>query len=447
MALDASVRLVDNSAKQLSSSMTQTIHDLPAPTRPATLRRRGAVPPFSSRVPTISPSAVSAPASPYNFRLLAVSAAGFCVFLSVYATQSILPLLAQVFRASEMKASLTVTATTLAIALAAPAVGLLAERAGRKRVIVAAIFLLALPTFLASTVHSLEALIGWRFAQGLLMPGIIAVTMAYVAEEWPAEQVGSAMSAYISGNVLAGVTGRLMTGCVAARLGWSRAFVILAALDLLGGILVWKGLPPSRLIVCKRSTFDSARDMARHFKNGQLLAAYGVGFLVLLVMVATFTYVTYPLAARPFNLGPAALGSLFLVYLLGVVVTPIGGILGDRHGQKVALLLALIAVGVGLALTLVPSLPMVIAGLALCSTGIFVCQSATASYMGLVAGTARASASGLYATFYYLGGAAGAFLPGLFWTFGGWHATVAFLLAILFLIAFLVLTTWKRRAM
>ena len=41
--------------------------------------------------------------------------------------------------------------------------------------------------------------------------------------------------------------------------------------------------------------------------------------------------------------------------------------------------------------------------------------------MGLVAGKARASAAGLYASFYYLGGAAGAFIPGLFWHVGGWR--------------------------
>lgn len=382
--------------------------------------------------------------SPYNLRLLAVSAAGFCVFLSVYATQSILPMLSGVFCASEMHASLTVTATTLAIAIAAPVVGLLAERAGRKPVIVSAIFLLVVPTFLASTAHSLDGLIGWRFAQGLMMPGIIAVTMAYVAEEWPADQVGAAMSAYISGNVLAGVTGRLMTGCLASRFGWGWAFVVLAALDVVGGIVVWRCLPPSRQVITSRPLMDSVRDMGRHLQNLQLMAAFAVGFLVLLVMVATFTYVTYPLAERPFNLGPAALGSLFLVYLLGVVVTPLGGGFSDRHGQRMTLLLALIVVAAGLGLTLIASLPAVVAGLALCSAGIFVCQASTASYMGLAAGNARASASGLYATFYYLGGAAGAFLPGLFWRLGGWDATVGFLLTIVLMTAAVASICWKR---
>ena len=200
----------------MSGLMTRTISDLPIAARPSTLPRRRPPHPTPPNPRPASAVATSELESPYNLRLLAVSAAGFCVFLSVYATQSLLPMLARIFHASEMHASLTVTATTLAVALTAPAIGLLAERIGRKVVIVSAIFLLAIPTFMASTAHTLDGLIGWRFAQGLIMPGIIAVTMAYVAEEWPARHVGTAMSAYVTGNVLAGVIGRLLTGWIAA---------------------------------------------------------------------------------------------------------------------------------------------------------------------------------------------------------------------------------------
>ncbi len=57
-----------------------------------------------------------------------ITLTGFCVFLNVYATQSLLPLFSQIFHASKFDVSLTVSATTIAIALAAPFVGLLAGR-------------------------------------------------------------------------------------------------------------------------------------------------------------------------------------------------------------------------------------------------------------------------------------------------------------------------------
>ena len=380
----------------------------------------------------------------FDPRILGVAAAGFCVFLSVYATQALLPMLASVFHASALRASLTVTATTVAVALGAPAVGLLAERVGRKVVIVTAIFALAAPTLLAATADGLNSLIGWRFVQGLIMPGIIAVTMAYVAEEWPAHRIGAAMSAYVTGNILGGVTGRLMSGWIAARFGWNYAFVALGLIDLAGGALVLTALPPSRKVARAGKLSASVREMARHLENRKLLAAFACGFNILLALVAAFTYVTFHLASPAFGLGPAALGSLFLVYLVGVVVTPIGGRFIDRRGQRHAMLVALSLAIAGILLTLIPSLIAVMAGLALCSSGIFICQAATASHMGLVAGKARASAAGLYASFYYAGGAAGAFIPGLFWKLGGWPATVAFIVVVLMVTAAIAGGAWKR---
>jgi uncharacterized BrkB/YihY/UPF0761 family membrane protein len=81
----------------------------------------------------------------------------------------------------------------------------------------------------------------------------------------------------------------------------------------------------------------------------------------------------------------------------------------------------------GLALTLKASLPVVILGLALLSSGTFVFQASTTMHLGMVAGRARSSAAGLYVTFYYIGGSVGAVLPATFWVRGGWPATVALL--------------------
>ena len=80
---------------------------------------------------------VMEPISKSRIRTLAVAFAGACAFLSLYATQPLLPTLERLFRAGKTAVSLTVTASTLGVALAAPLIGLLADRFGRKRVIVA----------------------------------------------------------------------------------------------------------------------------------------------------------------------------------------------------------------------------------------------------------------------------------------------------------------------
>src|SRR5439155_18409760 len=58
--------------------------------------------------------------------------AGFTAFLDLYATQPLLPLFARLFHASNFAVSLTVTAPTMAVAVAAPLVGRLGDLLGRR---------------------------------------------------------------------------------------------------------------------------------------------------------------------------------------------------------------------------------------------------------------------------------------------------------------------------
>ena len=59
--------------------------------------------------------------------------AGAAAFLNLYATQPLLPLLSRRFGATAFDVGLTITAPTVAIALTAPLIGRLADRAGLRR--------------------------------------------------------------------------------------------------------------------------------------------------------------------------------------------------------------------------------------------------------------------------------------------------------------------------
>jgi predicted MFS family arabinose efflux permease len=398
-------------------------------------------------LPRAAPAAAAAAAGPRpvfsDLRAVMVTLTGFCVFLNVYATQTLLPLFSKLFGASKFHVSLTVSATTIGIALAAPLVGLLAERVGRRQTMAGSVALLTLPILLAATAPGLDSLIAWRFVQGLVMPGIIAVTMAYVSEEFAGGGAAAVMSAYVAGNVLGGVTGRFLSGVVADHVGWRAAFVALGTLNAIGAVLVWRYLPHSRQPHSAKTFRAGAADMLAHLRNPIMLATFAVGMAALFALVATFTYITFYLAAPPFGLGSAALGCLFLVYFVGVAVTPLAGRWIDRLGHRTSLAASALASAAGVAMTLAHALPLVIAGLAICSTAIFVCQASAASYLGHIAGRAKASAAGLYTTFYYAGGTLGAAAPALAWTVGGWPACVALIVLTLIAAAVTALLFWR----
>src|SRR5262249_53260008 len=75
-------------------------------------------------------------------------------------------------------------------------------------------------------------------------------------------------------------------------------------------------------------------------------------------------------------------------------------------------------------LTLVDSLPVVIAGLALMALAMFSTVTACQLLIPRLVDHHRGTATSLHLTLYYLGGGLGAYLPGL-WLDRGWGALVA----------------------
>lgn len=395
------------------------------------------------RVPLCAAAAEPSRPSSRAGLLLALFLTGFGTFLNLYATQPLLPRFREIFHASELRVSLTVSAPILAVALIAPLVGLAADAVGRKRVIVAAMLGLSLPTLLAATSATLNVLIFWRFLQGIFIPGIIAVAMAYISEEAPRHAVGSTMSVYVAGTVVGGFCGRFVAGWIVAHWEWHASFLVLGAASFAGGLVTWALLPASTRFVRQHNAAASLRSMRGHLRNPQLLATYFVGFNVLFSLVGIFTYVNFYLADKPFWLGPAALASVFGVYLIGAVVTPAAGRLLDRIGTRRGLVYAASLAACGSLLTLVPALPLVVVGLALAASGAFACQSAASSHVGKAAQSARSSAAGLYVALYYLGGCAGSILPGFFWSHAGWAGCVALIVAMQAAMAAVAYRFWK----
>lgn len=381
--------------------------------------------------PKDSPATPQESDTPAGHRLgafVALFVTGYATFINLYVTQPLLPQFREIFQASELLVSLTVSAPVLAVALAAPLVGLLADALGRKRVIIAAMLGLSLPTILAATATTLQELIFWRFLQGLFIPGIITVAMAYISEESPRRAVGATMATYVTGTVVGGFSGRFIAGLCATHYNWRVAFVVIGAIALAGCLITLWLLPRSTRFVRQSGATASLASLGQHLHNPQLLATYAIGFNVLFCQVASFTYINFYLADQPFLLGPAALGTIFSVYLIGAVVTPFAGMVLDRIGFRRTLMLAVTTILLGMLGTLIRSLPVIIAGLTLTATGVFACQAAASSYVGKAAGKARSSAAGIYVALYYLGGSLGSVLPGFFWSKTGWTGCVALIL-------------------
>src|SRR5260370_37167186 len=102
----------------------------------------------------------------FDPRSRAIATAGFAAFVNLYSPQALLPELAGEFHVGPGEISALMTASTAAVALSAPFTGALADVAGRKRLITAALFVVRRPAPILSFGRSVPEATFVRFVQG-----------------------------------------------------------------------------------------------------------------------------------------------------------------------------------------------------------------------------------------------------------------------------------------
>lgn len=102
------------------------------------------------------------------------------------------------------------------------------------------------------------------------------------------------------------------------------------------------------------------------------------------------------------------------------------GSLADRFGRGPILASGILIMPVGIALTLLPSLPGMIVGVAAVTVGFFVARSVASGWVGRMATESKGHAASLYLRADYLGSSCLGSAGGWFWTAQAWPAVAVF---------------------
>jgi len=303
--------------------------------------------------------------------------------------------------------------------------------------------LLIVPATMTALAQNLEQLIFWRFIHGLLLPPIFTVTIAYIGHEWPPHQANSVFGLYTAASSVGGFFGRFIPGMLTDHFGWRGGFLALAAGSVLCFAMVALLMTPEQKFVRANNIRTSLQQMLAHLRNPKLLAIYAVGFGVLFNFIATFTYLTFHLAAPPFNRSPAFLGSIFVVYLLGAAASLYLGRAIAWLGRRNFVLWVLGFWAVGMLFSLIPSVPAIVFTLVMASVCGILTQASSTSFVAVSAKTGTSAAVGLYVTCFYIGGTFGGWLPGLAYEAAGWPASLALVVGMIGIQALIVAVAWK----
>lgn len=359
----------------------------------------------------------------------ALALVGFTCFLLLYGTQPVLPQLTREFGISPATASLSVAAGTAAMAFLLIPLSLIADRYGRERLmrwglVGAAAFALA-----SAAVPDFWLLLACRAGLGACIAGVPAAAMAYLGEEIAPQARGRAMGLYIGANALGGMSGRFLCGLVTDWLSWHHGLAALGIIGAISAVAFWRLLPPARHFV-PRSLHPRLllADVRGIYADKGLPWLFLTAFLIMGMFVGLYNYLGFRLSLAPYNLGPAAVGAIFLLYAVGSFSSAWAGHVAGRMGRQRLMLLMSVLMVLGICITLAGPLPLIILGLAVFTYGYFAVHAVASGWVGHRAGPRRGLVSALYLSSYYLGGSVIGSAIGWPWSHGGWPGVVVALL-------------------
>jgi len=148
-------------------------------------------------------------------------------------------------------------------------IGRLGDLIGRRRLLLAGLCVFMAASLLCGMATELWILIVARSLQGLGAAAMMALTLAFVAEAIPKDQIGRAMGTLGMMSSIGTALGPSLGGLLIAGLGWQAIFLVNLPLGLLALALAWHALPADP---------PAARENGRRFDvPGTLVLALTLG--------------------------------------------------------------------------------------------------------------------------------------------------------------------------
>lgn len=138
------------------------------------------------------------------------------------------------------------TSYVIALAVATPVVGPLAERVGRKRLFLAAVAGFTVSSLLCGLAASLEALVLFRLLKGMFAAALVPISQAVLMDSYPPDRQGEAMAWWTIGVMVGPIVGPLVGGALTDALSWRWIFFVNLPFGLLACVAIAAFLPRDR---------------------------------------------------------------------------------------------------------------------------------------------------------------------------------------------------------
>ena len=270
-------------------------------------------------------------------RLLRVlSAATFLIFFQAYMVAPLIPRLAAVFAVSGQTIGLIVPAYMIPYGVSTLFYGLLSDRLGRRRIMLASLLAFVILTALTATAQSATQLILWRLATGLGASGVVPLALAMIGALFPYAQRGRPLG-WLFGAMAGGMAfGSTFGALLEPLVGWHGIFL---GVSLLGAGVLGLLLPSQRLLGdAPPTTTGTLRDLFAAYGSllgpGRGRRTYAYVLLNAVFHSGVFTWLGLYFS-RCYGLGEVGIGLALLGYgVPGFLLGPPIGRAADRWGRR-----------------------------------------------------------------------------------------------------------------
>ncbi len=209
--------------------------------------------------------------------------------------------------------------------------GPLADRIGRRRLLLASIVLFALFGAGTAAAATLPMLVAWQLAARIFQEGALFTAAVLAAEETAPASRAAAQGVLGTMNALGAGFAALLLAAIALVPGGWRGLCLVSLLPLGLVPLLRRRLPESRRWLARSGPSVTLPPRAY---RGRVLAALVVVALAMSYDIAAFAFVTY-VPATLYGASAAEVSAMFIVAgAFGLPGWSLGGVLADRHGRR-----------------------------------------------------------------------------------------------------------------
>lgn len=361
------------------------------------------------------------------------------IVLSVmYATQPLQPLLAKEFNISVIKASQFTAIIMLFLAISPIVYGYILEKVCAKKMLMYSSSILLITNIFLGLSNSYETFLFFRFCEALVVPAILTALMSILANI-DKENIKYNMAIYVAATVLGGMIGRIFSGAIATSFSYEYVFYSLS-LAIFISLFFVKKLKYEGDATLSKPSFS---DITNILKDRRFVLVYLLMFCVFFVFAGVLNVLPFRLKDISSSINEFQISLLYLGYGMGILVSLLSKkIVRFFKTELNTILVGLLIFTVVNFFLVSDDVLFLFVMLFVFCIGMFTVHTMSTGLANSMKSEQKSLTSGMYLTFYYLGGAMGSFLPSIIYEHFGWNIMIY---SFIFILLCMIILVYKNR--